>query len=332
MTLPYFWRLLFLCAAAFFLVHTIAALASRLFSPAAIKMAGRLRPRSAAQFLLALRLAPSTLAIFAVLGLCIPSYLSFEPGATREEVGFICIAATILTAALFTISLARGIRAIVNTTSYGRACLKLGAQFQTSSVSSPLIVLDDAKPLVATVGVIRQRFVISRAVLETLSPEELDCAVQHERSHRISADNFKRLLLLLAPDVLPFVSGGFSALDHAWITFSEWAADDFAVANDQQRSLELAGALVRVAQMGAAPPLSPLCTALVSGNSACMGQDLAVRVDRLLQTASLREEAPKRFRSVLAVASIAMACGFFVLLLQPGTLNSVHRFLEVLTH
>ena len=105
------------------------------------------------------------------------------------------------------------------------------------------------------VGAFRPQFVISRNVLETLSPEELDCAIRHERAHRTSADNFKRLLLLLAPDVLPFLTNAFSALDRSWITFSEWAADDSAVANDLQRSLSFAGALVHVAQMGAAPRL-----------------------------------------------------------------------------
>ena len=133
---------------------------------------------------------------------------------------------------------------------------------------------------------------------ETLSPEELDCAIRHERAHRTSGDNFKRLLLLLAPDVFPFFSMPFSAMDRSWITFSEWAADDSAVANDLQRSLSLAGALVHVAQMGAAPRLSPLCTSLVSSNSACMNQDLSARVDRLLHTAPLRQESPKRFRAI----------------------------------
>ena len=332
MTLPYFWRLLFLCAATFFVVNVIAGMAARLFVPSALRLARRMQPRAAARFLLAVRLAPFALATFAVLALCIPSYLSFEPGATREEVGLVCVIATFLTAALLIISLARGIRAIVTTALYSRACLKSGMQVQTPTTFSPITVIDNAAPVLAMVGAFRPQFVISRNVLETLSSEELDCAIRHERAHRTSADNFKRLLILLAPDVLPFLTNAFSALDRAWITFSEWAADDSAVANDQHRSLSLAGALVHVAQMGAAPRLSPLCTALVSNDSACMNQDLSARVDRLLHTPRLRHESPRRLRAILAVASIVAACAVFVVLLRPDSLHSVHELLEFLTH
>jgi beta-lactamase regulating signal transducer with metallopeptidase domain len=332
MTLPYFWRLLFLCATAFFLVNAVVGFAARFLIPPALRLTRRMQPRVAAQFLLAVRLAPVALATFAVLALCIPSYLSFEPGATREEVGIACVIATFMTAALFTISVARAVRAVVVTTSYARACLKSGMQIQTPTTFSPITVIDNAAPVLAMVGAFRPQFIISSSVLETLSPEELDCAIRHERAHRTSGDNFKRLLLLLTPDVLPFLSNVFSTLDGAWIRFSEWAADDSAVADDQQRSLSLAGALVHVAQMGAAPRLSPLCTSLVSSNSACMNQDLSARVDRLLHTAQRREESPNRFRVILTVMTLASACAVFVALLRPDTLHSVHELLEFLTH
>jgi beta-lactamase regulating signal transducer with metallopeptidase domain len=332
MTLSYLWRLCFLCAATFFVVHTVGALAARFFVPAALRFTRRMQPRSATKFLLALRLAPAALAAISVLLLCIPSYLSFEPGATREEVGLVCIIATFLTAALFTISLARGIRALLITNSYVRICLKSGVQTQTPTTFSPITVIDEAAPVLAMVGAFRPQFIISRGVLETLSPEELDSAIRHERAHRTSADNFKRLLLLLAPDVFPFVSNAFSALDRSWITFSEWAADDSAVANDLQRSLSLAGALVHVAQMGATPRMSPLCTSLVPGGSACMNKDLSERVDRLLRAVPSHPESRKRSRAILAVSVIAVVCAVFVALLRPETLHSVHELLEVLTH
>ena len=332
MTLPYFWRLLFLCATAFFLVNAVVGFAARFFIPAALRLTRRMQPGAAAQFLLAVRLSPVTLATFAVLALCIPSYLSFEPGATREEVGIACVIATFMTAVLFIISVARAIRAVVVTTSYSRACLKSGMQIQTPTTFSPITVIDNASPVLAMVGAFRPQFIISSSVLEALSPEELDCAIRHERAHRTSGDNFKRLLLLLTPDVLPFLSNAFSTLDSAWIRFSEWAADDSAVADDEQRSLSLAGALVHVAQMGAAPRLSPLCTSLVSSNSACMNQDLSARVDRLLQTARLREKSSSRFRVILVTTTIASACAVFVALLRPDTLHSVHELLEFLTH
>jgi len=332
MTLPYFWRLLFLCAATFFAVHTVAALAARMFIPVAIRFSNRMRPRAAAQFLLVVRLAPAALAALSVLVLCVPSYLSFEPGATSEEVGLACVIAALLTAALFVISIVRAIRAVLSTSAYERMCVKSGSQFHSSAVSSSITVIDESWPVIAMVGVIRPRFVISRAVVEALSPDELDCALRHERAHRTSADNFKRLLLVLAPDVLPFASRAFSALDRSWVTFSEWAADDCAAADDPRRSVSLAGALVRVAQMGAAPRLSPLCTELVSGNSTCVNQDLSARVDRLLHTPRVRPQAPKKFGALLTAATIAIAFAAFVMILRPETLYSIHRLLENLTH
>jgi beta-lactamase regulating signal transducer with metallopeptidase domain len=332
MILPYFWRLLFLCAATFFAVHTTAALAARFFIPAAIRFSNRMRPRAAAQFLLIVRLAPAALAVFSVLVLCIPSYLSFEPGATSEEVGLACLIAALLTAALLLISIVRGIRAVVSTSAYAHRCVSSGSQLHSPAVSASITVIDESWPVIAMVGVFHPRFVISRAVVNTLLPDELDCALRHERAHRTSADNFKRLLLLLAPDVLPFVSRAFSALDRTWVTLSEWAADDFAVADDPQRSVSLAGALVRVAQMGAAPRLSPLCTELVSGNSSCVNQDLSARVDRLLHTSRMHPQSPKRFGAVLTASIISIAFAALVVILRPETLHSVHRLLENLTH
>ncbi len=333
MTLSYFWRLFFLCAATFFLLHTLAAMAARFFAPSAMRLARRIHPRAAARFLLALRLAPAALAVFAVLGLCIPSYLSFEPGATRKNLDS--------PASLRQFSpLCSNRRFIRSRNSRCHPHHSLRAQMPEVRRSDanvraflpPIIVIDDATPVIATVGVFRPRFVISRGVLNALSPEELDCAICHELAHRTSADNFKRLLLLLAPDVLPFFSRTFSVMDRSWVTFSEWAADDAAVANDLQRSLSLAGALVHVAQMGAAPRLSPLCTALVSNDSACMNQDLSARVDRLLHTARLRHESPRSLRAIFIVASMVTACAVFVALLRPDSLHSVHELLEFLTH
>lgn len=331
MMLPYFWRLLFFSAATFFAINSIAGLAVRFFVPAAIRLTGRMQPRAAAQFLLVLRLAPAALAAFAVLALCMPSYLSYEPGATREEVGLACVLATFLTAALLAIACARGIRALISTTTYARTCLKSGKLIQSSPVASPLIVIENAAPVIAMVGAFRPQLVISRRVLETLSPDELDCAIHHERAHRTSADNFKRLLILLTPDIFPFLTRAFAALDRSWITLSEWAADDSAVCDNPQRALSLAGALVHIAQMGVAPRMSPLCTSLLSGHSNCMNQDLSARVDRLLRAERLPVKARKRFRGILTISTVAIACAVFVALLRPDSLHSVHRILEVLT-
>ena len=110
-------------------------------------------------------------------------------------------------------------------------------------------------------------------------PGQLAAALRHEEAHRISRDNLKRLLLLLAPGLLPGLHG-FGAIERGWARFSEWAADDDAVAGDAHRSLSLAAALVRVARMGGSAPVSPL-TAAFLGDS----REISARVDRLLSPA-----------------------------------------------
>ena len=87
---------------------------------------------------------------------------------------------------------------------------------------------------------------------------------------RNSADNFKRLLLLLAPDALPFLRGS-AAVERAWLRFTEWAADDSAVNQDAACSLSLAEALVRVARLGVAAHASSLISHFVAANGEISG-------------------------------------------------------------
>src|SRR2546430_1176329 len=81
-----------------------------------------------------------------------------------------------------------------------------------------------------------------RAILEALSAEQLAAALRHERAHRISRDNLKRLCILSAPDILPFL-GGSAELERGWAKFAEWAADHAAADGNPDRSLSLAAAL-----------------------------------------------------------------------------------------
>jgi hypothetical protein len=146
-------------------------------------------------------------------------------------------------------------------------------------------------------------------------------ALRHEWAHRISHDNLKRLLLLAIPDVLPWLRG-LRAIDRAWARLAEWAADDRAVGDDSLRSVALAGALVRVARLGTAPPPAPLATSLLAD-----GSDLAVRVDRLLHPAP-RCDAGRAW----VLSGIGCAAAFTMLALRPETLRAAHRLLELLVH
>jgi Zn-dependent protease with chaperone function len=322
MSAPYVVRLLCLCLASFFLVSSIAGLIASFASRAAVRMAETMSARSAARFLFSVRMLPLALGLGAVLGLCIPSYLWLEPHGTAERVGFFCVTLALLAAATWSGSIIRMVRAI----SVSLRCNKIWGQtsretFFTGELA-PALVVEKEGPVLALAGILRPRLVISDGVLRSLSSEELDVALHHERAHRVSRDNLKRLLLLLAPGPLPFVHG-FSILEQAWARFSEWAADDDATQGDSLRALSLAAALLRVARMGAGPRLSFLHTSLAAGD-----RDLSDRIDRLLRLEPAPPAQPWRRRAFLSGAGVGIATCVATMILWPACLAPVHRLLE----
>jgi len=307
----YGFKLWWLSLAAFFLVHFAAAMAMGWLAPVAIRMAGRMRSRAAARFLLTVRFAPLGIAIFVVAALCVPSYLWFEPDVA-EEVGPACLLAAVLCVGIWAISLSRSARAILKSRRWLRQCERTGCE--TRLAGGPAVIVDGNA--VALAGLLRPRVIVASEVVRALSPEQLDAALRHERAHWGSRDNFKRLLLLIAPDAFPFFHGGFAGIERAWKKYAEWAADDRAASGDVERSLALAGALVRVARLGAGPQPSPLVTSLIDG-------DLSERVERLLRGEP--EGAPDRWTPVVcALSALALAA----VVLRPGALISVYGLLE----
>lgn len=324
MTLPYLLRFLCLCLASFFLLHLALGLAVTLLAPAALRWTERLRPRQAAQFLLGLRLFPAIFSLLMVAGLCAPSYLLLEPAATREEVGLGCLAAALLCATSLAISAVRCVRAARRSLGYVRYCQMVGRQTHLAGQNTPVWVVEGSAPFLVLAGIANPRLIISRPVVNALPALQLAAALRHEEAHRLFRDNFKRLLLLLAPDMLPLWRG-FGKLERVWNRLAEWAADDYAVAGDPNRSLSLASALVRVARMGACPQTAPLVTSLLADN-----QDLAKRVERLLR--EVPAENPEERKPWYELLASVLAAGFAIgLLVQPATLSKVHALLEHLT-
>jgi beta-lactamase regulating signal transducer with metallopeptidase domain len=309
----YTFRLVCLSLATFFLVQLFVGLAAAWFAPVALRLAERKQPRAAARFLLAVRLSPSVFAIVVVAALCIPSYLQFEPVVADEDIGIACLTAAFLAVAILSISFKRAVRALVDSRRYLRQCEHTGSEQRLGG--SPVLIVKGSA--VALAGLIRPRVIVAEQVLKTLPPDQLEAALCHERAHAASRDNLKRLLLLLAPDVFPFFRTRDSRVERAWTKFTEWSADDRAVAGDPSRSLSLAAALVRVARMGDSRQPSPLVTSLVA-------EDLAARVDRLLHTVPRIEKPDRWTPAIVALSAIALATVIF----QPAALSIVHRLLE----
>jgi Zn-dependent protease with chaperone function len=270
--------------------------------------------------LLALRLLPSLLALFLVAGLCVPSYLWLEPETNAEEVGIACLSSALLAAAIWTISIVRGVRAAARSARLTRDCKRLGRLSTVPGTLQPVWTLNSSAPFLALVGVFTSRIAISRTVIKVLSTPQLAAALRHENAHRISRDNVKRLLLLLAPPLLPGFQG-FDAIERGWERFTEWAADDDAVAGDAHLSLSLAAALVRIARMNGTPQVLPLSASFLGDT-----REISARVDRLLNPAP--PAAPPSRRPALIAGGTALAAGCAAVMLRPSTLESAHRLLE----
>jgi Zn-dependent protease with chaperone function len=326
MIFSYVPRLLCLCFASFFLVYAVSTMLACRVSGRAVRLAQKMSPRPAAWFLFALRVVPFALSCAVVLGLCVPSYLWLEPQATGERIGFACVVFAVFGVALWCTSLFKVFRAFSASYQHRGLYQDSGYETRLPGESLPVVIVEDESPLLALVGVFRSRLLVSRSVLRKLSSEQLDAALRHENAHLKSRDNLKRLVLLLATDIVPF-SSRFAVLEQHWAKFSEWAADDQAATGDPVRALSLASALVSIARMGAAPRLPFLHAPLVAGD-----HDLSARVERLLHAHPYPLTAGAKLRephSFLRSASFLAATSISVLLLWPPVLFSAHRLLEL---
>lgn len=309
MTPSYLGRLLLLSSAGFFLVHMVVEALIALLAPAAVRRAGIMRPERGARFLLRLRLLPAGFAAIVVVMLCVPSYLRFEPRVAEEEVGFACLAAAILGAALCVTAISRTLRALLRSSRYLRECGGL-----ESSVEGETVWIIKQNAGLALAGILHPRLLISRAALRELSADQLAAAVRHERAHRASRDNLKRLLILLAPGIFP----GMRSIENAWVKCAEWAADDQAAGGDADRSAVLAEALVRVARLQGGVGMPPLVASLVEAD-----EDLSRRVDRLLEAPVYPSTLPGETVALCGAVLLAVA-----LAASPTSLRVVHQLLE----
>lgn len=323
MSLPYMLRLVCLCFASFFVVHTAMAAAVWAAAPRAMRIGEAMRPRSGARFLLGLRLLPVAFAALVVAGLCVPSYLWLETNESTERVGLACCALALLGALVCAASAIRAVRRVLDSWRGARECRRAELARPTAD-SLPITILASEAPILALTGFVRPRVIVSRLVLDSLSPEELDAAIAHERAHGRARDNLKRMALAFAPEILPF-AGAFARLEHSWAKLIEWAADDDATRGNFGRSLSLAAALVRVARMGAAFSTSALISFFVGSDG-----ELSSRIDRLIEGAPAHISFPRRLRIALSIGAAVVGALVLMAMVHPASLASIHEILEQL--
>ena len=309
MTLAYSARLICLCLACFGLVQVVTGSVVYGLAQRVIGMASRLPARSAARLLLAVRLLPAGAGLFVILGLCLPSYLWLEEEPASEPVSLLCVAAAATGATILGIGMIRTLRAWIRSPRVsGPDAIRIEGE--------NCCLIDSTQPVLALTGVFHSRMLLSPPVLRALPPKELSLALGHERAHRASRDNLKRVLLRLAPLPVP-------ALDRAWSKFAEWSADDAAVDGDADRCLTLASALVRFAKLSVPERISQLASYLLADE-----HDLATRVERLLAIpAPAKNNCPRWLRVALTSAVTAF---ILAVLINPASLAMAHELLESL--
>jgi Zn-dependent protease with chaperone function len=314
MTLPYVLHGVTL-ALAWLLLFNIAA--TTLITVLASRLTNRATTGSPA-FWLALRLSPAALSLAFVAFVFLPSYWFYEPRQFVEgfDVSLTTLAA--LAIAIVGTAVARGATAWRRAQRRTDKWMRAATPLVLPGTRMPAYAIETDAPVMALVGVLRPRLLITRPVLEALTEEELRASVAHELGHWRALDNLKRLAMRAAPDLL-FASGAARAIERRWAAASEQLADR-AVGDSGSARCALASALVKVARL--TPPVS---SAIEPISALVDGGDITSRVQRLLEEEG--GAAPRSSRwALLAIPAIAVAFGYAPLL------RTVHLVTEILVN
>jgi len=207
--------------------------------------------------LLALRLGPAMLSGAAVLGVFVPAFLLHEPWHSDEHTGLGLGLAAALGAALVARGAFCGFTALRASAALRSRWRREGRPIELRA-GIPSWCVELGFPVACVIGLRRHELFVARCVVETLDPEELELLLAHERRHAERCDNLRALLVRAAPDVLSLLPAG-RELERVLFQAVEQKADAESAAGSRERSLLLASALVRVAQLQAAeaPALLP---------------------------------------------------------------------------
>jgi hypothetical protein len=293
----YYLRLAILCFASFFLIHLSLGLLSkgllRWFAQALRSM----RPQQVSKISIALRLGPACLSILMVMFVSVPSYLRYEGNGSHEEIGLLCLVPACLGCLICLIAIARSAHAIIQSNLLTQK-LETGGDPGLWHLNRGV----DELPSIGLIGLFKSKVIVSPSVLKILTSEQFQAALDHERAHRSSCDNLKRLLILLAPDLFPFTRN-FRAVESLWERSAELSADDLATLGQPLRSIALAEALIKLARLERSQTSVPLVSGLFAAP-----EGLTLRVERLLQQS-------KPTREVRPIPNAAVWLGLTLLLL-----------------
>jgi Zn-dependent protease with chaperone function len=306
-------------ALAWFLAVDVAACA--LVACLAVTLA-RLQPSRPPIFWFGMRVLPAGAAVAFVAIVFLPSYWKYEPRDLVEGFDVTLTALALVAATILVAAAVRGGSAWRRASIRARHWMRNARPVTFACASVPAFEIDADEPVMALVGVVRPRLLVTRGLVTALTRAELDASIAHELGHQRAWDNLKRLAMRAAPDVLTWLPAA-RALEARWVSASEHAADRRAGERGAAARCALASALVKVARLtpSPTPAAEPICT-LVGGG------DIASRVERLLDDQAFAIHARGSSRSTLgaAVAMLLVAMGYAPLL------RVVHQATEVLVH
>jgi Zn-dependent protease with chaperone function len=320
MIATYSVRLLILCCASFFLIHFALGLLSLNLFPRFSRTFASMPPQWASRISISLRLGPACLSTLAVLCLCLPSYLRYEGNLATEEVGWPSLVLAGIGLLICLLALVRAASAVAKSSALSRS---------VRAAKDPdywyLTRDDKAVPSIALVGLLEPKVVVSPRVLQELTLEQFQATLDHESAHRYSNDNLKRLFILLAPDLFPFVRS-FRRMEDHWNRYSELSADDFATRGQPDRSIALAEALIKLAKFERRQSPPPLVSGLFTASAS-----LTLRVERLLRLKTPTQPSP-RLQLLLWSGPCLLLLSCALLLPHPHFVEGVYHLLEAFLH
>jgi Zn-dependent protease with chaperone function len=256
-----------------------------------------------------------------VAALFVPSYWKYEP---REFVEAFDLTLTLLAVGAVALWLAAGVRGLgawrgaVRRT---RTWMRTARPLVFAGTDVPAFEIDADTPILALVGVVRPKLLVTRGLVAALTEEELAASVAHEIGHSRAKDNLKRLIMRASPDLLSATPAA-RVLERRWASAAEHSADRMAACGDPAARCALASALVKVARlMPATTPIAQPISTLVDGG------EIVSRVEQLLSDA-----APSARRTPAIVWTTALVVALAGVAVYAPLLQLVHAASELLVN
>ena len=265
------------------------------------------------RLLFAMRIFPVVGSVFLTLAFALPAFVLLER-VIDEDMG------TVLFSICTLLLLAAGfIRVVAAQSKASRVVADWldGAHALDAGANGPTLQSRLGPPLLLY-GVSAPKVLASEGAVAVLNPDELRVAVRHEIGHIRSRDNLKKLLVYAA--FFP----GMTSLEQEWQDAAEFAADEAAVSNSED-AVDLASALIKLADLAPQQELPAFTTGLVNCSAL-----VRMRVQRLLDWNESGSQSVQR--TWWLFLPLMLASGFYTGAHYGQALLFTHRFTEWFIH